>query len=737
MARKRTDPSRSVLGNSPALTLGGRTTGLGAWILLHLATAAVAQPPEENIRCLNCHGNERIVRATPAERATMVRPMEGVSPRVHGTDLYIDRALYDTSVHRQTTCVACHPDCDELPHAIQPAPAQCTPCHTLQVQEHAGSVHGQAIAGGDVQAAHCRDCHGTHDIISAKNPQSRTYKLQLPFTCAKCHTNAQLMAKTHVREPLAAKQYIESMHGRGLIAQGLIIAPSCNDCHGVHNIWPVTDPRSKIYRDNIPATCGTCHIGVERTYDEGIHGRLLATGDKRAPVCSTCHTAHDIVRPEGVAFKLASDGRCGACHADRLARYRETFHGKAMALGLPGVAACYDCHGQHDILPVSDPRSHLSTENRLRTCRKCHPRASQKFTAYIAHADHSDRRHYPALYWSFLFMTTIVVGTFAFFGVHTILWFSRSAVLYFRDPRAFREMKLRAFKDDVVYVRFRPFERFLHILVVFSFLLLVATGMPLKFYYTGWAQWMVSLFGGLEVTTVLHRVGAIVTFTYMGLHILSMGRRIVRYRDRFRDPLTRRYSLRQLLHVAFGPDIPVPNVQDFRDWWAHQKWFFGRGPRPQFDRWTYWEKFDYMAVFWGVAVIGLSGLIMWFPVEFTRVLPGWVINVALIIHSDEALLAAGFIFTFHFFNVHFRLEKFPMDTVIFSGRIARSEMLHERKRWYERLAAAGRLGDIRLRDEWAQWKRVVHPLGFLAFGIGVVLLILIFFAMGSRMLSNH
>ena len=146
----------------------------------------------------------------------------------------------------------------------------------------------------------------------------------------------------------------------------------------------------------------------------------------------------------------------------------------------------------------------------------------------------------------------------------------------------------------------------------------------------------------------------------------------------------------------------MPTWQDWRDFVAHKKWFFGKGPKPQFDRWTYWEKFDYFAVFWGVAIIGASGLIMWFPEFFTRFLPGWVINIALIIHSDEALLAAGFIFSIHFFNTHFRIEKFPMDTVIFSGRVSKTEMLHERKRWYDRLVAAGTLDQHRVKDEWEQ-----------------------------------
>jgi cytochrome b subunit of formate dehydrogenase len=178
----------------------------------------------------------------------------------------------------------------------------------------------------------------------------------------------------------------------------------------------------------------------------------------------------------------------------------------------------------------------------------------------------------------------------------------------------------------------------------------------------------------------------------------------------------------------------MPTWQDCRDFVAHNKWFFGKGPKPQFDRWTYWEKFDYFAVFWGVFIIGASGLIMWFPAFLTRFLPGWIINVSLIIHSDEALLAAGFIFSIHFFNTHFRIEKFPMDTVIFSGRVSKNEMLHERRRWYDRLVASGRLDDYRVRDEWLRWKGIARSFGYFFFGLGVILLVLILYAMATRLL---
>jgi cytochrome b subunit of formate dehydrogenase len=257
--------------------------------------------------------------------------------------------------------------------------------------------------------------------------------------------------------------------------------------------------------------------------------------------------------------------------------------------------------------------------------------------------------------------------------------------------------------------------------------------MPLKFYYTSWAKTMFSVLGGTQVARVLHHFGAIITFIYFGLHLAKLLASSWRKRDALRDPVTGKWSFAQLKGVLFGPDSMIPTFQDWKDFVAHQKWFFGKGPKPEFDRWTYWEKFDYFAVFWGVFIIGFSGLIMWFPQLFSTVLPGWIINIALIVHSDEALLAAGFIFTVHFFNTHFRLEKFPMDTVIFSGRISKAEMLHERKRWYDRLLASGKLEQHRVKDEWERWKAIARSFGYFFFGLGLVLLVLIVYAMVTRL----
>jgi cytochrome b subunit of formate dehydrogenase len=641
------------------------------------------------------------------------------------------------SVHASLDCSSCHRKAPAGASSGTPAEslgkAECTPCHDAQAQAYAKSVHGVAIDAGNQQAARCTNCHGAHEIRKAGDPDSWVFKLRLPITCGRCHGNPETARKLGISEPNAGSWYAESIHGRGLV-DGLIVAPSCVDCHGgSHAIRRAKDPESTVSRGKIPDTCGKCHVGIRDVYDRSIHGKRLAEGNAEAPTCVGCHSAHKIAKPDATSFKLESDALCGRCHAARLARYRETYHGRASALGQPDVAACFDCHGHHDIQPSSDPASRLSQANRVATCRQCHADAPPNFAGYLAHGDHTDRANYPVLYWSFFAMTALLIGVFSFFGVHTLLWLLRTLIVYVRDPEAFREAKRlsRTEQPGKLFVRFRPVDRFCHLLVIVSFLLLVITGMPLKFYQTHWAQAIFAFLGGANVAAFLHRLGAVITFAYFAIHLSSIV-----------GPLHRQWSasagerapkrLWRLLAFLFGPDSPLPRPQDLRDFWAQLKWFFGRGPRPQFDRWTYWEKFDYLAVFWGVAAIGLSGLVMWVPTKATLLLPGWAINIAHIIHSDEALLAAGFIFAFHFFNVHFRPEKFPIDSVIFSGRITEAEMLHERRRQYDRLKAAGTLDAQHVQDEWPRWRRILNPFGVTAFLIGLGLVVAIFLTMLSH-----
>jgi cytochrome b subunit of formate dehydrogenase len=245
------------------------------------------------------------------------------------------------------------------------------------------------------------------------------------------------------------------------------------------------------------------------------------------------------------------------------------------------------------------------------------------------------------------------------------------------DPLAPDSQAAPTARDHVL--RFAPRDRWLHLLLMASFLLLSLTGILLLFAEAPWAAKLASLVGGYRVTGKLHRLGAIMLGVCFALHVGRLLRRVFAGRE---------------LGLLWGRDSMVPGTRDLADMNRHLAWFVGLGPRPAFERYTYWEKFDYWAVFWGLTVVGLSGLMLWTPDTFTRFLPGWVYNIALLVHGEEALLIMVFIFTVHFFNGHLRPDKFPMDLVIFTGRVSLKELKHERPAEYERMVAENTVEEV-------------------------------------------
>ncbi len=269
--------------------------------------------------------------------------------------------------------------------------------------------------------------------------------------------------------------------------------------------------------------------------------------------------------------------------------------------------------------------------------------------------------------------------------------------------------------------RFPLVHRLTHAAVIVSFFLLVITGLPLRFSCAFWSEPLMHLLGGVKMAGLLHRTGAVITFGYFGAHLFFLALKFVRTKDKW--------------SLFWGHDSLVPQLHDVTDFLAQIRWFFGRGPRPRFGRWSYMEKFDYFAVFWGVAIIGTSGLLLWFPEFFARFLPGWLFNIATIVHADEALLAASFIFTIHFFHVHLRPEKFPLDAVMFTGRATRDYMEEEHPLILDNIDAhaADEPSDEQVPDTPAPppsraASLVSATLGFLALAVGVMLIGMILWA---------
>jgi cytochrome b subunit of formate dehydrogenase len=248
---------------------------------------------------------------------------------------------------------------------------------------------------------------------------------------------------------------------------------------------------------------------------------------------------------------------------------------------------------------------------------------------------------------------------------------------------------------------------------MFSFLCLAFTGLPLLFSHEMWAASLARFFGGFQSAGTIHRFCAVVMITVFVIHLSRISQRLFRQKD---------------LSVLWGPSSMVPQPRDFFELVAHLRWFVGLGPQPKFDHFTYWEKFDYWAVFWGMGIIGGSGLVLWFPEVFAHLLPGWMFNIAMLIHGEEALLAVGFIFTIHFFNGHLRPEKFPMDSVIFTGRITLKEMEEERPDEYERLVRTGRIDEYASAASPPWVYRAGRTAGGIAVVFGLLMVALILFA---------
>jgi len=287
----------------------------------------------------------------------------------------------------------------------------------------------------------CLSCHGQKGMRGYVDRASFEQSVHSRFDCTKCHLNVSAYPHGKVlkvncgschflgREGAPkekAQEYKLSVHGRALTA-GNTVAPSCQTCHGSHNIFRAGDSRSSTRRENIPSLCSKCHVKELADYGTSIHGKeFLRMQNPGVPTCFDCHMEHRIPNVGDEQWMLSLITQCGNCHAEEMKTYRKTYHGKITRLGYANMAKCSDCHGSHVILPVADPDSTLSQRNILATCRKCHPKATSGFTKFYAHAEESNRAKYPIMYYTYIFMTTLLISVFAFFLTHTFLWAYRS-----------------------------------------------------------------------------------------------------------------------------------------------------------------------------------------------------------------------------------------------------------------------------------------------------------------------
>ena len=605
------------------------------------------------------------------------------------------------SIHSDFMCGDCHSNVPER-HPREPVTElseadACGGCHRKTFRELEPSVH-EGIAS-------CTDCHGgPHDIHAMDDLASTMSPVNQIKTCGGCHSRPEGLIDG----------YLTSVHGHGLLKAGLIDSASCSDCHGGHDIVPVDSAESPTTHANSPEMCGDCHSLLLETWkNESAHGAAWLADNAEGPVCTDCHSSHDIIVPTSDTNRIQSAETCGNCHEYHLETFRDSFHGKANELGFVEGANCADCHTPHRNLGVDDPRSSVHPDNLEATCASCHEGVTANILSFNPHSDPTDPDQDFKVFVVFVFMTALLIGVFVFFGLHDALWLQRAIVGVlrgeFEEPEGTSGQYVR---------RFSRFNILTHLTIIVTFLLLALTGLPLKFHDTAWAQALINLLGGVQSAGFIHRLAAIGTFGYAVFHLGDLFIRIFIKRER---------------GMFWGPNSMVPQPQDIRDIFANVKFFLYAGKRPENDRWNYIEKFDYLAVFWGVLIIGTSGLFLWFPMFFTQFLPGWVLNAAYVIHSDEALLATGFIFIFHFFHTHLRPESFPMDIVIFTGKMSLERFKEERSLEYQRLVDNGELESYLVDPPTAAERRRAYFWGSIFLTTGILLAIGIIWALVAHL----
>lgn len=363
-----------------------------------LVFGAVAEPAVAQLDCEPCHGELELLR-------------QHVSTLDDARTINVSLEDLEASAHAQTTCSGCHSGYTRFPHSAASTTKTCAECHEEEQAAWVDGVHS------DDENADCAACHGVHDVRSVEELEEGEGFADIRAACEGCHTEQTVS--------------VDNPHADSV---------ACADCHVPHATLAATDVLSQTHVLNQAATCGECHDTIRTQWVQDAHAqavpilaqpgisRLDGSTGADPPACTGCHGAHSILTAEGEGPEGTLSERCEHCHEDYAESFADSYHGQASALGSTEAATCHDCHSGHEVYPAEDERSLVSEERILETCRVCHGDATEGFAAFQPHADHNDAEKYPYVYWSYRLMTGLLIGTFTFFGIHSVLWLARSAI---------------------------------------------------------------------------------------------------------------------------------------------------------------------------------------------------------------------------------------------------------------------------------------------------------------------
>lgn len=562
-------------------------------------------------------------------------------------------------------CQGCHAPGKSLPYLAGSL------FHTAPHADYARGFHALAIHNG-TKAATCLDCHTRNGdmttILPPSDPASTINRATIAETCGKCHGDKSVMQGSGIsNRPVLS--YRESVHAKAM-ARGNTSAAVCTDCHNSHDIEPASNAQSSIAKVNIPATCGKCHRTEASEFVQSVHGQAVARGVSRAPVCTDCHGIHNIKMPHdqntATAMTALATDTCAKCHegvtltqefgvaSGRVSSYEDSYHGLASQMGSRVVANCSSCHGVHNILPSSDPRSMISAGNLQQTCGQCHVGAGANFTNGKIHLT-SDLASEVAS------RDKGILGTRIVRLIYLPLIFLVIGGMVIHNALAWRKKVIARRNEPRSIVRLSPNQRAQHWLLLTSFIALVLSGFALQ-YPDSWLAWSL---GSEFLRRIIHRTAAVVMILVGIYHLLYLA-------------LTSEGRL-------WVKDM-FPRLQDVKDLFGNFAYYLGvKKEKPRFARFGYAEKAEYWAVVWGTIIMGLTGLIIWFKLGVFGFLPRWWLEIALSIHFYEAVLATLAIIVWHFYHVLFDPDVYPVNFALIDGRVSEEWYKEEHELAYEQM----------------------------------------------------
>lgn len=359
-----------------------------------LALGVAPAAGQDRIDCQRCHGEPELLR-------------QYVNTLQEARALTVRETVLDRSAHAGMGCSECHAGFSRYPHPEASATESCASCHAEVTADWEQGLHS---GGVESESVGCAECHGIHDVAPVDSLRDGSALRAMSETCSACHETQRLPVDAHHQDHAG-----------------------CHACHNPHGVRSPSDPDSWMAPANQPQVCGACHDSVATVWSGGVHARVLADGDLREtgvapPSCTACHGAHPVAGSGDVDSFVASLDRCAECHQDAARTYYGSYHGKAAALGSDVAATCADCHGAHGMQPADHPESRVADANLVETCSVCHVQARPAFVQYDSHPDPMNRQRNPVLFYAFWFMNSMLIGTLTVFGLHTLLWWIRTAI---------------------------------------------------------------------------------------------------------------------------------------------------------------------------------------------------------------------------------------------------------------------------------------------------------------------